>query len=90
MEQVSLFRTIACNPFCTDKAREFRPVSLDEILSMLVRYEGPKDPSDSDLNDTDKSARTLLSHSKEKSVFLSDVDVSASENTRSGTTKPHA
>lgn len=61
MEQVSLLRPIARNIFYTHSARGFRPVSLDDILGMLVRYEGPKDPNDSDLNDTDKTARTLLS-----------------------------
>jgi hypothetical protein len=46
MAQSTTFRPIARNRFNGNGNENFRPVCLDDILSMLVRYEGssPLDP----------------------------------------------
>lgn len=50
MDQKSTLRPIARNIFNTNDAKYFQSVSLDEILDMLVRYEGAEDTEDFDPN----------------------------------------
>ena len=56
MDSVSLDHSLSRNVFYTQSSREFRSVSLDEILNMLVQYEGPAECSDVSQNEPEESA----------------------------------
>jgi hypothetical protein len=56
MNSVSSDHSLARNVFYTQSSRKLRPVSLDEILDMLVRYEGSGERSEVTLNEPDESA----------------------------------
>ena len=51
MDSVSLDHSLARNVFYTQSSREFRSVSLDEILNMLVRNEDFEERTDLSLTD---------------------------------------
>jgi hypothetical protein len=46
MDKTSRHRPIDRNIFNTNGKNHFRPISLDEILNMLVRYEGAEHTDD--------------------------------------------
>ena len=54
MIPVSIFSPLARNIFYAPPARDFQPVSLDEILDMLVHYEGPAEQHDLVPNETER------------------------------------
>ena len=56
MNSVSLAHSLSRNVFYTQGLREFRSVSLDEILNMLVRNEDFEERSEDSLNEPEGSA----------------------------------
>ena len=54
MIPVSILNPLARNVFYAPPARDFQPVSLDEILDMLVHYEGPAEQHDLTPNEAEE------------------------------------
>jgi hypothetical protein len=54
MIPVSILNPLARNIFYAPPTRDFQPVSLDEILDMLVHYEGPNERNDLFPNESER------------------------------------